>query len=519
MFTTTYNQKLNTSFLTIVLIFWSLLSTASVGEKEAKKLFDKEQFAEALPYYEQLYTLYPNDVDIQYAYGVCMTETGDYSAKTKKLLLLASLNDAPVKVYYYIGKIYHATNEFDTALDYYNRFEEKSTAKVLRKMNLDELKSQCQQNKNPFEEILSINKSQNQQTVEIPVDETPEAQTSGNTKNLNSETNNAPNHPKAEAEDAIVEPDKVSVVKDSTSMSPEIHETAGPAETGVAVHLPELSFENPIETATPVAIELPENLMDTILNYSVSSSVKYLKLEQFRTKEGQKHFVDGWKAQKLLEAKTKKLSALRNNYIKLETAEEKQELAAEILDLELELPEIKQESDKAFLTALEEELHYWQSARAEEILKLQQENESILQTLQPKKEEEEEEAPTVSEIEVIDSVVSNPPATEKIETEVETETEEDENNLIYRIQIGAYSKGLPEYVDRLYKKLSVLRKIDHYTDDRGVTVYTVGEVNNFDDALKLQAQIRQEGVKDAFVVAYNNGKRITLKEARELTQE
>jgi hypothetical protein len=87
----------------------------------------------------------------------------------------------------------------------------------------------------------------------------------------------------------------------------------------------------------------------------------------------------------------------------------------------------------------------------------------------------------------------------------------------YKVQIGAYSKGLPDYIDRLYKKLSVLRRIDHYTDERGIVVYTVGELTSFDDAVKLQNQIRQEGVNDAFVVAYLNNKRISLNEARKLS--
>jgi hypothetical protein len=48
-------------------------------------------------------------------------------------------------------------------------------------------------------------------------------------------------------------------------------------------------------------------------------------------------------------------------------------------------------------------------------------------------------------------------------------------------------------------------------------VYTVGELTSFDDAVKLQNQIRQEGVNDAFVVAYLNNKRISLNEARKLS--
>ena len=65
-------------------------------------------------------------------------------------------------------------------------------------------------------------------------------------------------------------------------------------------------------------------------------------------------------------------------------------------------------------------------------------------------------------------------------------------------------------------KLSYIRKIENYTDEKGVVVYTTGNLLNYDDALKMQNQVRQEGVKDAFVVPYYNGKRITLSEAKEI---
>ncbi|MBN2805296.1 MAG: SPOR domain-containing protein, partial [Prolixibacteraceae bacterium] len=104
-------------------------------------------------------------------------------------------------------------------------------------------------------------------------------------------------------------------------------------------------------------------------------------------------------------------------------------------------------------------------------------------------------------------------------TEPVDKIDENASHIIYKIQIGAYSKDLPQYIEKLHRKLSILRKIDQHTDERGVTVYTIGEVANLGDALSLQEQIRTEGVKDAFVVAYNNGKRITLKEAKALKEE
>ena len=100
--------------------------------------------------------------------------------------------------------------------------------------------------------------------------------------------------------------------------------------------------------------------------------------------------------------------------------------------------------------------------------------------------------------------------------EIKASEEVKKDELIYRIQIGAYSRGLPAYMDRLYKKLSVIRKIENYTDDQGIVVYTTGRLTNFEDAIKMQKQVRREGIKDAFVVAYLNGKRISIKEAKEL---
>jgi hypothetical protein len=104
------------------------------------------------------------------------------------------------------------------------------------------------------------------------------------------------------------------------------------------------------------------------------------------------------------------------------------------------------------------------------------------------------------------------------EKEAEIENKQEIDKIIYKIQVGAYSRGVPKYIDRLFRKLSMIRKIDNYTDDHGVTVYTTGQLTNFEDALQMQAQVRQEGVKDAFIVAYKNEVRITLKEAKKLTE-
>ncbi|HPB06119.1 MAG TPA: hypothetical protein PKX60_07760, partial [Prolixibacteraceae bacterium] len=104
------------------------------------------------------------------------------------------------------------------------------------------------------------------------------------------------------------------------------------------------------------------------------------------------------------------------------------------------------------------------------------------------------------------------------ETEPITEVPESTaNQVVFKIQIGKYNTQLPESTKKLFKKISVLRKIDQYTDENNYIVYTIGELTNIKDAVKLQNQIRQESVKDAFVIAIKDGKRIPLNEALKLT--
>ncbi len=90
------------------------------------------------------------------------------------------------------------------------------------------------------------------------------------------------------------------------------------------------------------------------------------------------------------------------------------------------------------------------------------------------------------------------------------------DQLVYKIQIGAYSRGVPAYRQRLFDKLAMIRTIESYTDEDGVVVYTTGNLSSLEDARKMQSQVQQEGMKDAKIVPYYKGKRITLEQAKKI---
>ena len=51
----------------------------------------------------------------------------------------------------------------------------------------------------------------------------------------------------------------------------------------------------------------------------------------------------------------------------------------------------------------------------------------------------------------------------------------------------------------------------------GGKIYMVGKYTKLDEANKMKANVVQRGIKDAFIVAFKDGKRIDLAEAKRLT--
>lgn len=85
--------------------------------------------------------------------------------------------------------------------------------------------------------------------------------------------------------------------------------------------------------------------------------------------------------------------------------------------------------------------------------------------------------------------------------------------LVYRVQVGAFAKPIPE---DLFKEFTPVtgEKLDN-----GITRYLAGYFGSRQKVLDAQQDIRALGYKDAFVVAYCDGKRISLAEARQLEEQ
>jgi len=88
-------------------------------------------------------------------------------------------------------------------------------------------------------------------------------------------------------------------------------------------------------------------------------------------------------------------------------------------------------------------------------------------------------------------------------------------NIVYKLQLGAFKNEVP--VEIMNKYLSIADKGIANFKSGDLTIYTVG---NFKDAAAAEAiklEVIAKGITDAFVIALNNGGKISLEEAKKLS--
>ena len=86
----------------------------------------------------------------------------------------------------------------------------------------------------------------------------------------------------------------------------------------------------------------------------------------------------------------------------------------------------------------------------------------------------------------------------------------------YSVQIGAFKRMLPvSYFTEKFKLTSTVNA----EQNNGLNKYTTGIFSSYQEAHDNRNQVRTTGISDAFVIAYNNGKRITVQEALMITSQ
>ena len=257
---------------------------------------------------------------------------------------------------------------------------------------------------------------------------------------------------------------------------------------------------------------IPNRLAGNIFTFQVNSDITYRNFGHFVKNQSRKIFFQAWLLEKELLNLTSETDSLRKIYSS-SASEQKEAITVLILKNEQRIISLNQEIPVLYQNAREEEDQYWKSASGNEIVRFQEKikiiNDSIELANHKFREQNKDIYTSTADTLILDN---EPPKTPEAKPEISSE-------IVYKIQIGAYKGKIPDPASKLIKKLSTIRKIENYTDDKGVKVFTTGNLRNYNEALTLQSQVKQEGVKTPVIAAYLKGKRITLSEARKLNNE
>ncbi|WP_163323308.1 tetratricopeptide repeat protein [Draconibacterium mangrovi] len=472
------------ALLTIFAIFLFASNSVFGGDQEnplsqAIRLYEDGNFSDAEVILKKLLNEKPDHLMVNYYYGACRTENGHYGTNEIIYLLNGSLGEAPLKTDYYIGVQYHAKNRFDEALKYYTLFKNKTDDATAQEVGLAEKMQLCSEKINPFEQ-----RNEAQEVAETAAGDVMPA-----------------------AVPRTTEPKPFIPVIGETVIASEILDSTEVITANDSVLIDSVITDSII--AEPEIIEEPAEDLPEPINFVVNAEITYPDTTFFKTKKGLKLYTEGTAKQEELERMISNTDKLRKQYGATTSYTERQTLGKQILDNETSIFQLRATAEELLLKSQQEENSFWQDASLEEIQTFRKQADEYLAAyksqLVPKKP---------------DSIILVEPSVAPITRTTSSKTEEiTEDELIYKIQLGAYSRGLPPYVKRLFDKLSYIRKIENYTDEKGIVVYTTGNLTNYDDAVKMQEQVRREGVEDAYIVPYFNGKRITLSEAKEIAND
>ncbi|MCD4681209.1 MAG: hypothetical protein K8S00_12565, partial [Bacteroidales bacterium] len=85
----------------------------------------------------------------------------------------------------------------------------------------------------------------------------------------------------------------------------------------------------------------------------------------------------------------------------------------------------------------------------------------------------------------------------------------------FMVQIAAFREDMPlGMIDMYFKSLNII--ISKHSNNEGMTVYTAGSFPDYASAEEYRNVIIERGIKDAFVVAYANQRRIPIQQALQL---
>lgn len=258
--------------------------------------------------------------------------------------------------------------------------------------------------------------------------------------------------------------------------------------------------------------DIPAQFAQTVFEFQVNAEITYHTFDHFVKDEGRETFYKAWTKEQEQKRIVLETDSMRKVYATASN-EQKEAIAVLILNNEKKLIALSEEFTGLYQRARDLELQFWQAASPDEKIRFQ-EKINLFRDSVNQLSGKTEHANAVAKNEVPDTLfIYTPPPT------LQETKSTDETGVVYKIQLGAFKGKTPDVAAKALQKLAILRKVENYKDEKGMTIYTTGSLRVYGEAEILRAQVKQEGMKNPMIIAFQNGKRITVQEARKLNNE
>ena len=136
------NKKVHILLIVLVAVLLLPFSAYSQTEEELKEkadvFFKKSEFIEATPLYLRLLSLNPRDHNYNYRYGTCLLFNSDKKQDAFKYLNYAAKGSGvEIEVFYFLGKAYHLTFEFNKAIEFYKKYKQVAGSRAAQNLDVD----------------------------------------------------------------------------------------------------------------------------------------------------------------------------------------------------------------------------------------------------------------------------------------------------------------------------------------------------------------------------------------------
>lgn len=143
------------SKLRLILLFLILLTVGSrqviqsqeikrYSAKEALAIFKEGNYEEAEKAYAYLLKSYDRQIKYNYYYGICLIQNNRDLSQAVKRLKYATLKGVSRDAYYYLGRAYQLTYQFEEAIKQYSRFLKYASASDIRNAKAEQYRLECE---------------------------------------------------------------------------------------------------------------------------------------------------------------------------------------------------------------------------------------------------------------------------------------------------------------------------------------------------------------------------------------